>query len=256
MSARYEQAGDVQTAHAQTAHAQMANAQMANAQTAHVHFAQCGYALVPDLLSDAECAQIARLVQPAAAASGGTRCLLAQPWCAALAARLRADPALAAFLDADARAVQCTYFEKSAARNWLVPLHQDLSIAVAARVEAPALRGWSLKEGTLFVQPPAALLEQLVAVRVHLDPCAIDDGPLLVVPGSHRGGVLAPREAAAARAAAAPLACLSASGAALLMRPLLLHASSKGRGQGRRRVLHFVFGPRAPGHGLAWSIAL
>lgn len=218
-------------------------------------FDQLGYAQVPDVLAQADCDRLAALVQPAVAASGGTRCLLAQPWCAELAARLRALPALAPLL-ADALAVQCTYFEKSAERNWLVPLHQDLSIPVAARVDAPALRGWSVKEGTLFVQPPAALLEQLVAVRVHLDPCGIDDGPLLVVPASHRAGVLSQPEAAAVRAATPPLACLSGSGGVLLMRPLLLHASSKGLGQGRRRVLHFVFGPRALPHGLAWSIAL
>ncbi|RSZ61139.1 phytanoyl-CoA dioxygenase family protein [Massilia atriviolacea] len=219
-------------------------------------FGQLGYALVPDLLSAADCAHLADAVQPAAAASGGTRCLLAQPWCAALAARLRADPRLASFLDPDALAVQCTYFEKSADRNWLVPLHQDLSIPVAARVAAPALRGWSVKEGTVFVQPPLEVLEKLVAVRVHLDPCGPDDGPLLVVPGSHRAGVLAQPDAAAMREATPPLACLSGIGGALVMRPLLLHASSKGQGQSRRRVLHFVYGPRALPHGLAWSIAV
>ncbi|UOD29455.1 phytanoyl-CoA dioxygenase family protein [Massilia violaceinigra] len=219
-------------------------------------FAQLGYALVPGVLPPAECARLAGLVQPAGAASGGTRCLLAEPWCAALAARLRANPALATLIEPDAVAVQCTYFEKSAGRNWLVPLHQDLSIPVAARVDAPALRGWSLKEGTLFVQAPPALLEQLVAVRVHLDACGVDDGALLVVPGSHRAGVLAQPDAAAARDATPPLACLAGIGGALVMRPLLLHASSKALGQGRRRVLHFVFGPRSLPHGLAWNVAL
>ena len=38
----------------------------------------------------------------------------------------------------------------------------------------------------------------------------------------------------------------------MLMRPLLLHASSKATGASRRRVLHFVFGPPALPHGLAW----
>ncbi|NHZ91710.1 phytanoyl-CoA dioxygenase [Massilia sp. CCM 8733] len=219
-------------------------------------FAQLGYALVPDVLPAADCAQLAELVQPAGAASGGTRCLLAQPWCAALAVRLRADPVLASLFEPDSVAVQCTYFEKSAGRNWLVPLHQDLSIPVAARVDAPGLRGWSLKEGTLFVQAPLAVLDQLVAVRVHLDPCGIDDGPLLVVPGSHRAGVLAQPGAAAARDATPPVACLAGIGGALLMRPLLLHASSKALGQGRRRVLHFVFGPCVLPYGLAWNVAL
>ncbi|MFB9240596.1 phytanoyl-CoA dioxygenase family protein [Massilia antarctica] len=219
------------------------------------HFDQLGYALVPAVLSAAECARLGELVQPAAAASGGTRCLLSQPWCAALAARLNADPALAACLDPGALAVQCTYFEKSADRNWLVPMHQDLSIPVAARVDAPALRGWSVKEGSVFVQAPPEVLRELVAVRVHLDPCGPDDGPLVVVPGSHRAGVIAPADLPAARAVTPAVACTAGIGGALVMRPLLLHASSKALGQSRRRVLHFVFGPRTLPHGLAWNVA-
>ena len=41
-------------------------------------------------------------------------------------------------------------------------------------------------------------------------------------------------------------------GDALLMRPLVLHASSKSSGSSLRRVLHFVFGPEVLPYGLAW----
>ena len=44
-------------------------------------------------------------------------------------------------------------------------------------------------------------------------------------------------------------------GDALVLRPLLLHASSKGNGHSRRRVLHFVFGPRELPCGLRWPEA-
>src|SRR5690606_31509228 len=40
--------------------------------------------------------------------------------------------------------------------------------------------------GVLYVQPPVKILEQLVAVRLQLDPDAAAAGPLEVVPGSHR----------------------------------------------------------------------
>jgi len=40
------------------------------------------------------------------------------------------------------------------------------------------------------------------------------------------------------------------------MRPLLLHASSKGTGTSRRRVLHFLFGPRDLPLGLQWQRAV
>ena len=39
----------------------------------------------------------------------------------------------------------------------------------------------------------------------------------------------------------------------MLMRPLLLHASSKTAGTSRRRVLHFLFGPRELAFGLVWA---
>lgn len=218
---------------------------------ARASFDTAGFALVPGVLPEEECAALADLVQPGPA-SAGTRRLLDEPWCVGLADRLRSHPVLAALVPPGHVAVQCTYFEKSTGRNWLVPLHQDLSIPVRARVDAPGLSGWSEKEGGVFVHAPVPLLEQLVAVRLHLDDCTEKDGPLKVVPGSHDKGLLADDDAVTLRNASPVVACTARRGAALAMRPLLLHASSKTSGQGRRRVLHFVFGPREPGHGLRW----
>lgn len=220
-----------------------------------VSFGANGFALIPKVLPVIECDSIASRIQPDAA-SAGTRCLLPQAWCAALARRLRQHPALSSLIPAEHVAVQCTYFEKSAARNWLVPIHQDLSIPVARRVDEPGLRGWSEKEGALFVQAPVELLAQLVAVRLHLDACGADDGPVRVLPGSHRLGLINPEAAVLMRSADAEVTCEAAPGDALVMRPLLLHASSKATGRSRRRVLHFLFGPAVLPHGLAWQQAV
>lgn len=211
-----------------------------------------GFAVIPQVLSIQECDTIASLTGGLADDGAGTRCLLPQAWCSALSRRLRRHPAVAALVPTVHVAVQCTYFEKSVHRNWLVPLHQDLSIPVAARVDHPDLRGWSDKEGSLFVQPPIDLLAQLVALRVHLDPCGEDDGPLQFVPGSHRSGRLIPQEAQARRRAGPLVSCAMDRGGVLAMRPLALHASSKASGNSRRRVLHFVFGPPTLPHGLDW----
>lgn len=213
-----------------------------------------GFELVEGILSAGHCGKLAGRIGLAAHA-GGTRALLAQPWCGELARRLRGHPALRGLIPAGHVAVQCTFFEKSAGRNWLVPLHQDLSIPVAGRVAEPSLGGWSDKEGMLFVQAPPEILAQMVAVRLHLDPCGAQDGPLRVVPGSHAHGVLADAPAQALRRAAGETVCVAGQGAALLLRPLLLHASSKGSGSSLRRVLHFVFAPPALPHGLSWSLA-
>lgn len=223
---------------------------------------------MPHVLTPHECSALADSVnaaqQPpngrdarAPSASGGQRHLLEQPWCHALARHLQQSPALAGLIPATSVPVQCTYFEKTPARNnWLVPLHQDLSIPVAERVGASELQGWSDKDGTLFVQPPPSLLQTLLAVRLHLDPCHADDGPLRVVPASHTQGVLAPDAALALRTTLGDVACHAEAGTVLLMRPLLLHASSKARGTSRRRVLHFVFGPAQLPWGLGWPGAV
>lgn len=203
-----------------------------------------GFAIVDGVLAPDECDALAAAVAPGGRTSAGTRNLLAEDWCRALAARLQSAPRLAPMLPGDAAAAQCTYFEKSRAGNWLVPMHQDLCLPVADRVDHPELRGWSEKEGGPFVQPPDWFLAATVAVRIHLDPCGPDDGPLRVVPGSHRLGRIDPDAIADARRAAPEAACLVARGAALVMKPLLLHASSRSSGAGRRRVLHFLFTPR------------
>lgn len=219
-------------------------------------FARDGFLLLPGLLDASAARACARAAAPSASLSGGTRTLLQSRWCAALVQRLRYHAALAPLLPPGAVAVQCTYFEKSTGRNWLVPWHQDLSVPVAERVQHPALRGWSLKEGVLQVQPPAAVLEQVVAVRLHLDDCGPDDGPLRVLPGSHRDGLRAEGTPPHAVMNEAAVTCTAPRGSALLMRPLLLHASSKATGSSLRRVLHLLFAPPVLPLGLRWHHAV
>ena len=108
----------------------------------------------------------------------------------------------------------------------------------------------------MFVQAPVAVLEQLVAVRVHLDACSERDGPLQFVPGSHRTGRISADDARQQRKAGPIVSCPLARGDVLAMRPLVLHASSKAEGESRRRVLHFVFGPRELPYGLSWHRAI
>jgi len=93
---------------------------------------------------------------------------------------------------------------------------------------------------------------QLLAVRIHVDACSLADGPLKVVPGSHELGRVEPAQAALLGRAEG-VTIPASRGDALLMRPLVLHASSKSSGTSRRRVLHFVFGPESLPCGLAWQ---
>lgn len=218
-------------------------------------FARDGFAIVPAVLSPEQCSAFSPRGH-AADASRGNRGLLSTPWCAELAKNLREHVLIRPFLPAEHVAVGCTYFEKSSAANWLVPIHQDRGIPVAERVDSEGLSGWSEKEGGLFVHAPVEVLERMVAVRLHLDPCTVDDGPLRVTPGSHALGVLSTEAAIAARRELGEVVIEAPPGAAIVMRPLLLHASSKSSGEGRRRVLHFLYGPRSLPLGLRWRIAV
>lgn len=186
----------------------------------------------------------------------GSRNLLERDWCAGLVSPIRSYLQSIGALPADAVAVQCTLFRKTADCNWKVPYHQDLSIPVAARVDDPALSGWSMKEDGHYVQPPVAVLDTLLAVRLHLDASGSDEGALRVVPGSHRLGRLSVDSIATTDKRESEVVCTADAGDLLLMRPLLLHASSKAERPNGRRVLHFLFAPRHPGCGLQWRIVV
>ena len=143
-------------------------------------------------------------------------------------------------------------FDKTPDANWNVVWHQDLSIAVRERHAVSGFGPWSEKAGVTHVQPPASLLERMLTVRLHLDNCDAANGPLRVLPGSHQDGRLDAASIQAWRARAAAQTCSVPGGGALLMRPLLLHASSDALTPRHRRVLHIEYAAeRLPG-GLAW----
>lgn len=182
----------------------------------------------------------------------GSRGLLAVPAVRAFARCEVMMKLVTAHLGPDAQPVRAIFFDKTPASNWLVPWHQDLTIAVSSKVETPGFGPWSVKNGIPHVQPPVALLAQMITVRLHLDDCDASNGALRVLPGSHQGGRLDPDQISAARAAAKEVLCEAAAGDALLMRPLLLHASSKSVTDRRRRVLHIEYCSGRLPEGLAW----
>jgi hypothetical protein len=213
-----------------------------------------GVVLVPELIARSDVLDMEKELGATPAAGAGTRGLLAFEWCRELTSRLR-DSVIRGVMDEPCVAIQCTLFDKTPEHNWLVAPHQDLSVPVASVVDHPELRNWTRKEGTDFVQPPEELLERLVALRLHVDECGEDNGPLRVVPGSHRHGRIPETERLAVRDAIGEVPCTARAGDALLLKPLILHASSKASAPRRRRVLHFLFGPQSPGYGLRWAQA-
>lgn len=136
---------------------------------------------------------------------------------------------------------RATLFDKSMRANWLVCWHQDTALPVVARLDAPGWGPWTTKAGVLHAIAPADALRRVLALRIHLDDSTGANGPLRVLPGSHRDGVLSDAEIDRRVASGAPLTCLADRGDVLLMRPLLLHASSKAAATPPRRVLHLEY---------------
>ena len=130
--------------------------------------------------------------------------------------------------------------------------HPDLTISVTQKMEVAGFSGWSVKEGAIHVQAPAAVLERMLTVRLHLDDCGPNDGPLRVIPGSHLAGRLDAPQILHWQRSRASEPCHVPAGGALLMRPLLLHSSSSAVRPNHRRVIHLEFAEEQLPDGLSW----
>lgn len=171
------------------------------------------------------------------------------------AAELAHEPRFAALaselLGGPARLVRLLWFDKTPARNWPVLWHQDRTIAVAERVELAGFGPWSEKAGGVHVEPPLEVLERVVTLRLHLDPCGAGAGALRVVPGSHRRKLS--RDEVEALAAGPCEELLAEAGDVLAIRPLLLHASRRAGAPDHRRVLHMEFATGELPEPLRWA---
>lgn len=140
--------------------------------------------------------------------------------------------------------VRSILFDKPAGANWKVAWHQDLTLAVRDRHDVPGYGPWSVKEGVPHVQPPVEFLQRMITLRVHLDDTGEENGALRVIQGSHAQGRLTAAAIADWRSKGAERLCTAAAGEALLMKPLVLHASSPAVVPRHRRVIHLEFAPK------------
>jgi hypothetical protein len=146
--------------------------------------------------------------------------------------------------------VRVLYFDKPPDRTWALPWHKDLTIAVRDnRLPSSRFGKPTVKAGVPHVEAPGEVLEQMLTARVHLDDATEENGPLRVVPGSHRTGK------AMRLGDVSPYSILAQRGDVLLMRPLLAHASNRSLPGTRchRRILHLEFAasPELP-DGYTW----
>ena len=190
-------------------------------------FLQYGYEVVTDVIPfnwrDALIAELPNI------SNSGSRKLLDNQIFRDTVVYLRNHPQLSQLLS-NLVAVQCTFFRKSQSHNWSISLHRDVVIPVQGQGE------WhdaGLKEEIHFVRPPRDFLDRCIAVRVCLDNAS--EGDLYLIPHSHFDEQIATKDKAT-------LIKVSLNGA-LVMRPTILHGSSKLQNMQFRRVLHYLFAP-------------
>ena len=193
-----------------------------------------------------ERAEIVRVLEGLAHADfvrtkAGARHILQVPIVRELASDQRLSDIAERFVSPAPVVFRATLFDKSPTSNWLVTWHQDTALPMKNRVNDPGWGPWSVKSGVLYAHAPAAALEAVVALRVHLDDSTSSNGPLRVLPGTHVRGVLTDDEVERLARQVAAVDCVAPSGGVVAMRPLTVHASSK-TGDGKpRRVLHIEY---------------
>ena len=134
--------------------------------------------------------------------------------------------------------VRAIFFDKTPDTNWPVLWHQDLSIAVQEKIELEGFGPWSIKNNIQHVQPPASILDHMLTARIHLDTADEENGALKVIPGSHSMGLMSRQEIERLTAIGQAVTCRADARDVLLMRPLLLHSSSRSNHPMHRRVIH------------------
>jgi ectoine hydroxylase-related dioxygenase (phytanoyl-CoA dioxygenase family) len=136
---------------------------------------------------------------------------------------------------------RATLFDKSPTSNWLVVWHQDTALPIRERRDVAGWGPWSTKDGIAYAHAPSSALENVVALRLHLDDSTEDNGPLRVLPGTHSHGVLEDHAIHQLASKITPVDCLVPLGGIIAMKPLIVHASSKSRSPQPRRVLHIEY---------------
>jgi ectoine hydroxylase-related dioxygenase (phytanoyl-CoA dioxygenase family) len=149
--------------------------------------AKDGWTLSPSRLSSAALDYLR--VSAFAETRPGQRCLLGNDAVRQVAIELKNQLIESGVLPTGSVAIQAIAFDKNPAANWKVTWHQDLMFPIAGPATAPDYELPSIKDEVHYARPPRHVLEELLAVRLHLDDCDQTNGPLRVAPGSHAHAV-------------------------------------------------------------------
>jgi len=156
-------------------------------------------------------------------------------------------------LDGPPTLIRAILFNKTLDQNWPVAWHQDKTVIVNTPFEQDNWVHWSLKAGKPHVQPPLSVLEKMVTVRIHLDDATAQNGCLRVIPCSHKKGILQQKQVLELAKNSDAIDCVTLAGDALVMKPLIIHASNKSVLNSDRRIIHLEFSDYQLPKGINWG---
>jgi hypothetical protein len=132
---------------------------------------QHGFALIPGILQGNE---VATLLHNLAdldhrRSRAGARHILNHPAVKAIAHDARLLAIAQGVLGESGFPFRATLFDKSPDSNWLIVWHQDTALPLREKHEVQGWGAWSVKDGIIHAHAPASALEQVLALRLHLD---------------------------------------------------------------------------------------
>ncbi len=156
-------------------------------------------------------------------------------------------------LGSDPKIVRVIFFDKTPEKNWIVTWHQDKTIAVNKEIKIAGWGPWTVKDNIPHVQPPLEVLNKMVTFRLHLDDSDKNNGCLKVIPESHILGILSQEQVNEITAIQEPYLCEVKAGDLVMMKPHILHSSSKSVNPDHRRVVHIEYCNYELPENLTWA---
>lgn len=147
--------------------------------------------------------------------------------------------------------VKSIYFDKPEASNWYVSYHQDLTISVNKKSDLENFEFWTKKQNQFAVQPPIEILENIFTIRIHLDNTDENNGALKVVDKSHLKKIYRPDTIDWKNESES--ICKCGKGGIMIMKPLVLHSSSRTTNNQKRRVIHIEFSNMELPNEIKWA---
>ena len=129
---------------------------------------------------------------------------------------------------------------------------QHNTITVKNNIDTPGFSEWNRKAGTYSVVPPEAFIKSSFILRIYLDDADETSGALKVMPGSHHKN-LSDDAIRLITQNSIPHVCDVEARGIQIMKPLLLHTSSKAIGQKPARVIHLEFNSKELPGKLEWA---